>query len=75
MAWCRLVKPVAGADVRIDSVLNPFLGLCGGKGVRNKSPLTLRGCERGAMHMDLSTLGWCIPKRSCEAGLVARWGL
>lgn len=30
----RSVKPVAGADVRIESVLNPFSGLCGGNRVR-----------------------------------------
>lgn len=41
----------AGTEVRIESVLNSFLALSRGNGVRNKSPLTPWGCGRGAMHM------------------------
>lgn len=69
MARRRSVKPVAGADVGIESVLKPFLGLCGGNRVRNKSPLTPRGCGRGAMQVDLSTPGMVHPKE--ELGSLA----
>lgn len=55
MAQHRSVKPVAGADVQNESVLNPSLGLNGGNRVRNKSPLTAG---------DMDEEGWmriCLP--------------
>lgn len=70
-----LVKLVAGTEVQVKSVLSPFLYLCRENRVRIKSPSTPQRCVQRVMHMNLSTLGWCIPRRSCEGWLAARWGL